>query len=580
MKKETGKKLSKKTGKKKKGYGFSTLDIETGKAGNVLQIRIYNEWDGFTSFATWLEFYHFLELNNTEVYYRNFIAHNGGKFDYISMLYEMLPLTSKSEVIMSNSLIICCAINDFKKRISFQDSMQVLKGSLKSLCKTFDIETPKTDIEIEKIEWIFNHNRKQFDYYLDCDCISLYQVCKKFMQLMNVRKFPYTIASFSLKQFLNKFQDETLDTNHINTQNAELKEHENYKFYSESYGGGRVEVFHPGTHKNIYSYDINSLYPYMMFKYDFPLPPRIVIGKYFEHEMGIFPVTFSQTDKSIPPFFWSKSVNGMEFLYEGAGVFTSVEIKEAKKYGIQMSIGDGIRFLNKGKIFKKFVKHFYNLRLCNMENALNLICKLVLNSLYGKFAEKGTGTIFKQLTDIERNELISDGVGVSLYSERFNLYEVDSFRTIKHSHKYLSAFVTAYARCYMFKYLNMYKNSICYMDTDSIHMTEKMNSKFIGSDLGLFKLEYEGQGTYIGRKQYIINKKARFKGVRTTGSLFHEDINEYDFKEMLEGKTIEKSFDTFPAFKTVLKKGGACKLTRVLKKLKKAEFMSNFNRKN
>jgi len=579
MSEDTAKGVAKKKTKKKgtrRGYKFSTLDIETGKKGNVLQIRIYNKKYQFSSFDTWLEFYYFLEKNNDKSEYQNFIAHNGGKFDYISMLYELLPYTLKSDVIMSNSLIICCTINDFKKSVTFQDSMQVMGRSLKVLCKTFKIKVPKQDIDIENIEWIFNHDRNQFDFYLDCDCTSLYEICTSFMELMGIKKFPFTIASFAMNQFLTKFQDKSLECHHINTQEAEQKEHLNHEFYSQSYGGGRVEVFRKGEHPLIYCYDVNSLYPSMMKFYYFPLPPRIVTGKYSDDEMGIFPVSFIQHNRKLPPFFWNKSDNGMEFIYEGKGVYTSVEIKEAKKYGIYMDIGPGIRFLKKGKIFARYVDHFYTLRMKNKDNALNLTCKLALNSLYGKFAEKGEGVAFRQLTDEQRNEVIKEGTGISMYSEKFNLYQVDTNRKIKHAHKYLSAFVTAYARCYMFKYLAEYADHIVYMDTDSIHMPVKMKPEYIGDELGQFKLEYEGKAVYNGRKQYMIDKKVRFKGIRTTGSLFHEDIDENDFKDMLENKPVQKSYDSFPAFKSVIKKGGACKLTRNTKDIKSAKFMSNF----
>jgi len=568
--------MAKKKSRKGKGFKFSTLDIETGKKGNVLQIRIFNKKFGFSSFDTWVEFYCFLEKKNKISEYQNFIAHGGGRFDYISMLYELLPETQKSEVIMSNSLIICCSISDFKHRITFQDSILVLQRSLKDLCKSFNVDVPKQDINIERIEEIFHENREEFDFYLDCDCTSLYEICIKFMRIMQIHRFPFTIASFAMNQFLSKYQDESLDNNHINTQVAEQKEHLNHEFYQKCYGGGRVEVFRKGIHDHIYCYDVNSLYPSMMKFYDFPLPPRIVTGYYSEDEMGIFPVSFIQHDRSIPPFFWSKSGNGMEFIYEGAGVYTSVEIEEAKKYGIYMTIGSGIRFLKRGKIFAKFVDHYYNLRLKNMENALNLICKLTLNSLYGKFAEKGEGETLRQLTDEERNELIKKGIGINLYSEKFNLYQVDNVRQIKHAHKYLSAFVTAYSRCYMFKFLAEYADHIVYMDTDSIHMPIKMKEDYLGNELGQFKLEYEGKATYNGRKQYMIDKKVRFKGIRTTGSLFHEDINSEDFKEMLEGKVLTKKYDTFPALKTALKKGNPCALTRTSKNIKSADFTTNF----
>ena len=549
---------------------YSTLDIETGKQGNVLMIRIYNFKYGFTSFYTWQEFYSFLEQNNDMPCYRQFIAHNGGRFDYVSMLYELLPETFSTSIIMSGSGIILCSINDFKKPITFKDSILVLKAGLKKLCSTFDVETPKLDIDIENIETIFNEDREQFDYYLNNDCTSLYQVCKKFQELLDINYFPFTIASLAMKLYQTKFKPD--DVKFYDTQ----KESEFKYIFDDSYAGGRVEVFKKGEHKNVCSYDVNSLYPFVMKDNFFPTYPCILGKKYGTGDMGIYPLTFKQTDKTIPPFFWIKGDNGLEFVYEGSGCFTSVEIEKANLYGIDMVIEPGVYFPNYSKIFSKYVNHFYELRLKNKDNALNMICKLLLNSLYGKFAERNDGSQLCQLREEDRNKLIENGVGFTEYSEKMGLYMVETERNIRHAHKYISVFTTAYARCYMYDFLAKYSEHLVYMDTDSLHITCDFDDKYIGNDLGMFKKEYEGKAIYNGRKQYIIDKTIKYKGIRTQGALNHDKIDYEDFKKMLEGKSISKKYDTFPALKTALKSGTPCKILEVEKTLKSSKFCTNF----
>lgn len=586
-------------GKKKeksqlKNYGFSTLDIETGKKGNVLAIRIYNEKYNFNTFYTWMEFYDFLFLNNDKKEYTTFIAHNGGGFDYISMIDELMPVTIGFSVILGGSKIISVTMTDFKKKVKFLDSYLVLSASLKNLSKTFEIETPKGDIDIKNIENIFKHDRKRFDKYLDADCVSLYQICNKFMDLMQVKSFPMTIASFSMKQYKKKFVrkgQKGKELNFFNTETARIKETPFYEMFDQCYGGGRVEVFRKGSYDMIRAYDVNSLYPFVMCNNYYPTgTTQLIYGKPKEQldadgniysDFAILPVKFHQADTTIPPFFWEKTDNGMEFVYAGSGVFTSAEIEAAKKYGIEMEIGEGIVFVNdKQKIFEEFVNYYYDLRMQNKDNALNLICKLILNSLYGKFAESGDGEEFCHLTYDKIEQLAKDGVGFGIYSEKLNMYRVESFRFIKHAQKYISAFVTAYARIYMFDFLVEYKDQIVYMDTDSIHIKGKMQDKYLGDKLGQFKIEAEGKANYVGRKIYQIGKKKKMKGVRNSGSLFHDDLYTSDFMGLLENMPITKSFNTFPAFKSVAKGASPCKEITLTKTINTPKYTTNFKPKS
>jgi len=547
---------------------FSTLDIETGKKGNVLQIRIYNEKFGFHSFDDWLQFYDFLQRFNHVTCYRQFIAHNGGRFDYVSMLYELLPKTWNTSIIMSGSGIIVCSIYDFKKRVTFKDSVLVLKSSLKGLCDTFKVETPKSDIDIDRIEEIFNNDRKTFDFYLDNDVVSLFQVCKKFQEKLDIKSFPITIASLAMKIYKDKFSPSVkfYDTS---------KESDDKYLIDDAYAGGRVEVFKKGEHENVQTFDVNSLYPFVMRNNFFPVYPRIRGKKYVEGDCGIYECSFKQNNTNIPPCLWIKGENGLEFVYEGKGCFTSVEIETAIRYKVDITPGYGFYFPKKEKIFKSYVDHFYKLRLKNKKNALNLICKLLLNSLYGKFAENEYGNILAQLSEKQKKELAEKEIGFTEYSEKLGLYQVETKRNIRHAFKTHSIFTTAYGRCYMFDFLVEYSDYLLYMDTDSIHMTRTMDVKYIGEELGKFKREYEGKGVYAGRKQYMIDKTLRFKGMRTKGNLFHEKIDYEDFKTMLEGKYITKEYDTFPTLKTVIRNGEPCRLTRTSKNLKASKFSSN-----
>jgi DNA polymerase type B, organellar and viral len=57
----------------------------------------------------------------------------------------------------------------------------------------------------------------------------------------------------------------------------------------------------------------------------------------------------------------------------------------AMKFGYQFEIIKGYEF-DKGNIFKDYINKLYNLRLEYPKgDAMNLVAKLLINSLYGKF---------------------------------------------------------------------------------------------------------------------------------------------------------------------------------------------------
>ena len=66
-------------------------------------------------------------------------------------------------------------------------------------------------------------------------------------------------------------------------------------------------------------------------------------------------------------------------------ILFSKEINNALKYGYQIEILWGYKFKSKN-IFKSFIDCLYQLRLkFDKTNPLNLVAKLLLNSLYGRF---------------------------------------------------------------------------------------------------------------------------------------------------------------------------------------------------
>jgi hypothetical protein len=106
----------------------------------------------------------------------------------------------------------------------------------------------------------------------------------------------------------------------------------------------------------------------------------------------------------------------------------------------------------------------------------------------------------------------------------------------------LASAVTAYARIYMSHIKMKYKDSLYYSDTDSAFLDCELDPKFIGTGLGLWKLEYD-------------LKEAIFLAPKVYGCLFK------DKKELVKVKGF-KNLVTFKKLKSLLKKDSSLNLNQ------------------
>lgn len=144
-------------------------------------------------------------------------------------------------------------------------------------------------------------------------------------------------------------------------------------------------------------------------------------------------------------------------------------------------------------IAKEFVEHLYTLRKASKEPAKNKAIKIILNSLYGKFAQDLTGIqeLYKSLT-------LGD-------NEKF--YAIDREKV----YKPLASAVTAIAREELMGGIVLCGDDFIYTDTDSLFFTnpEKVIQRF--KDAGLY--DKDRLGAWAEEKEYTPHiKKAKFLG--------------------------------------------------------------------
>ncbi len=178
-------------------------------------------------------------------------------------------------------------------------------------------------------------------------------------------------------------------------------------------------------------------------------------------------------------------------------------------------------------LFAEYVPHFHDLRgsyLAQDNLGFATICKLLVNSLYGKFGQRGIqqkqiGTC--DLTDITKEAVYS--VGEDKYY--WHIYLAGAiFKEWKegesyHSFPAIAAHVTANARLYLSDLLfRIPKGHVFYLDTDSFIVDETGLSEISGllhpTELGKLKVEHTSPWVVINApKDYAMYRRVRLKGI-------------------------------------------------------------------
>jgi len=145
------------------------------------------------------------------------------------------------------------------------------------------------------------------------------------------------------------------------------------------------------------------------------------------------------------------------------------------------------------------------------------MCKLLLNSLYGKTGQEifNKQELMKKETFINtlKNKNFEKVQKMRSFDEHILVeYKSDSIHPLGYgSLVYLANFITSKARLGLFKGINdIIKNNgkVYYCDTDSIYSDIKMSPEFLDeNELGKWKMEKEiSKGRFFGSKCYIIKE--------------------------------------------------------------------------
>lgn len=495
---------------------FMTDDISTNWS-NIYAIGLYDGKNAWVLKDENKDNDYFIEnflnqLENKDIIY----AHNGGKFDFRFILDFLDNRGIKKRLLIINGRVVKLKFRYNKNRLEFRDSFSILPTSLARLTKDFNVEHQKL-----KMDYKLGIKDPNFDDYFANDLKGLYEVLNLSKSLLNKS----TIASNSLYDFITSSQIETIKNEQI------VEDRFRYGYF-----GGRTEVFKM-LGSDLYYYDVNSLYPYVMLKeYPYPIANNfsIVAGNFNPEKLSYWKIEAECPDDLLIPVLPVKREDGELIFPKGRinGWYYSPEIKLAIKMGYKIRFIQGYEFKKNGFIFKEYIEKKY-LEKKASKGAKREIAKLLMNSLYGKFGQRRDEQTYVEISKNEFDRISNEHlyetiaiVGNSYYKikEKQNFYS-------DFIHPEIAGLVTSYARTELYEWFLMAGlENVYYCDTDSMIINKEIDAKFIGSEIGQMKLEANiKEFVALAPKMYSYISKDDME-VRTRAKGFpYESIKAFSF---------------------------------------------------
>lgn len=311
-----------------------------------------------------------------------------------------------------------------------------------------------------------------------------------------------------------------------------------------AYYGGRVECFFIGRKEGskFYYLDINSFYPFVM--RNFQYPTKLIfyddectlknLARLLESGCTIAKVNLKVPEPVYPTRFNYRTIFPI-------GTFDTCLSTE----GLRRELRKGnircvyeVAHYEAAYIFKSYVDYFWSLKKryqAEGKTGWEFICKMFLNSLYGKFGQQNDEVLWERECDPEefyREVIFHIPTGETTVITRFAGMEREvklSAGEAVNSFVGICSHVTEYARLLLWEYIKTAgRQNVFYCDTDSLITNEegkKRLHKFIKPfTLGYFKILEEADSfTIRGAKDYTFGSRSKTKGIRKDAQQIDED---------------------------------------------------------
>jgi hypothetical protein len=430
-----------------------------------------------------------------------FIIHYLLTHGFVHVNEKKLGVNQFSTIISDLNVFYCIKVK-FKEEviISFFDSLKLLNFSVEEVAKAFNLSIKKLEIDYkakrEKGHKITDEEKE----YLKHDVMIMSLALEKMFEMKITRM---TIASNAMNFFKDTISKKRFE--------EWFKPPLYDKDLRQAYKGGFTylnEIYRGKEVKEGIVLDVNSLYPSVMYYSPMPYGEGIYFdGKYvpdklynlyiqnitcqFRIKKDMIPTIQIKNNLSFVPTEYLSSSNGESINL----TLTNVDLKLfLEHYDIyDVSYNWGWKYKSSTKIFKSYIDYWNELKVKATKEGnkpLRTIAKLMLNSLYGKFAASPEGRSKIPYLD---NNIVK--YKLSELEERTSYYLP------------ISIFITSWARDKTIRSAQAVYHRFIYADTDSLHLegTDIPENLLISdTELGKWKIESTfKRGKYLRQKCYI-----------------------------------------------------------------------------
>lgn len=573
--------------------GFQIFNIDTGEMYDKYNMicKIKENAVKLDTKSIYIEFFKYLHqfcITNNFLKMAVF-AHNGGKFDNL-YAFDLPGIEYKSIIRVGNNIKKMSLLMG-EVEITLLDTLPFTLSSLKMSCKMFktDIKKQTFDIVNKPRCWYQLHysdnsfnkyrNNSEFmriyndtmsiisqitDNKLNLDCDERrdwvkyleYDVLSLSNLIINVQKM-YKDLGFSITNHvgLPGVAWDIMNSYCYGLRNTYIpKDPTIIKFYKKAYYGGRTIFFHkkwdsPVIDGNYSDYliciDMNSLYPSVMQAMGYPVgEPKLI--KENNDDWINYPHYVVDVDIEIPNIRYAIHPVRLEgvLVYPSnmiiRGIYNDVDLREMMKDGYKVKkLHQGVYFNKSSKIYHELIGMIYDLRTYykklgkdHPEFNKEYICKILLNSTYGKYSEtiyhttkymtedkyikkmkkkySKIGLEYNTLELINKHTRKVSVISLKLANGKYYVKERLDNPIVKKP-SYIAGYVTAYSRALMNEIIRKIgAENIYASDTDSLYIKYsilKEHELKTSGDLCGFKNDY-GDNVMITKARFLDIKRA------------------------------------------------------------------------
>ena len=463
------------------------------------------------------------------------VAHNVGyDFQVCRGMEFLTKLGWRVDSLYEKGFTYILRLKKGRARLTVLSSTQFFSAPLREVGKAFDL--PKLEIPHQTLD--INH--------LITYCTRDVEIVSRAMTWLmdtiyydDLGPMADTIPSLANKIFRHRFMKQDIM---IHNYEPALK------LERESYHGGRCEAWWIGeVPEKIYKLDINSAYPYAMRSANLPValarywprdsPPDMakVLSYMGEDAFMVARVVLDTWEPAYP--YLSPEKKLLFPVGEFRTVLSGQTFREAVFRGHVKKVEEAALY-HSAPIFREYIDYFYDARVRakkSGDRARDLLYKLLMNSLYGKFGQ--TSKVWNPDGIADPSQV--GGFSINVGKEKFMVRifggvvwlndgsVMESFE----SFPAIASGVTSYTYALLYKYITVAgPENVYYMDTDSLFVNKRGadNLKSAGfideAKLGYLKLEGTTENLIIrGAKDYQWGEEVTKKGIPRDATLYEED---------------------------------------------------------